>query len=425
MTAPRIASCAILACALSTPALSSDSLSQASLPAAGIPSQAKPRTRSVWQVGEATFHPHAGYALSYSDGLLSRPGHPTNTYSYVYSGGVGLDLGDNWVFDYTRTWTDYSNRAFHRANGQDFTASDKFALGEASVRFSEEYHYSTEVLFETGRQTIHEVSTTALGASYRLGSKSLIDLSAVGNVEFLRAAADPVDYLFSGFLRYSLTRRLVASAGAGLGYLAVHPGPDMTYFRPSAQLNWQPTEKFGLGLSAGTENRKFYAHQGATILNSPTLGASWDYKPFEQTRFSATARQDISTSYFSNQLVRGQRWSLALQQRLLGHVNLTATYSGGATRFVESQPVFTPFTVVEEVVDEEGNVGEITSTGFTVSGVRIKRKDSVHSLEVGLSSTLRNRLVLSAGFRRSRNISNAVGFGSTVKQYTLSVSAKL
>ncbi|MDB6128696.1 MAG: hypothetical protein JWM35_2592, partial [Verrucomicrobia bacterium] len=100
--------------------------------------------------GPIDIKPHALDRFVYSDGLLSVPGHPTNTYINTFSLGALLDIGRHWTFDYTPSWIVYTNKNFQNSIDHSLRFSGGAEFSDWLLQFSEGYSRTNTPLIETG-----------------------------------------------------------------------------------------------------------------------------------------------------------------------------------------------------------------------------------------------------------------------------------
>jgi hypothetical protein len=179
-----------------------------------------------------------------------------------------------------------------------------------------------------------------VAAGYTLGSRTRLTSSVAYN---RRSSAETVSYdewSFVEGIQYQLTPKVMGGLNAGFGTVDVDVGSDMRYFRPSAQLNWQPTDKLSFGLQAGREERKF-KDSGLGTRGSPTYSGSVAYRPLETTTVVFTTSRGTGVSYFRDFVTENRTWSVALQQRLLQRLSLGVTYSERKSDYVATLPGLT------------------------------------------------------------------------------------
>jgi hypothetical protein len=376
----------------------------------------------LFRWGPLAVQPSVSYGLTYADGLLVQPGRSSSSYVEVISAALNGTIGSTWMFNYSPSWTSYSQAGLHDATGQSATLVGQRSSGNLTANFAQAYTYANTTRVETARQVVQQSSLTTAGLSYPIGDKIAWNGSVSASLQFIEGIPDPMDYGGQTGIRLQLSPATQLEFSGRLGYVAVDPGADMAYIEPRVQWIWAPRTSLRVALSAGRESRKtFLAHDSTTIAN-PSYAASIQYLRTDKTALSISGTRGVSTSYFANQVVENEGWGVQIQQRLLTHFNLAAGWTGSASRYDVPGVTFIPTVILEEFVDAEGNRGIVTSTGFIANGVTIKRKDSVHVASAALSTVLFKRLSIAITFQRSTNHSNAVGFSYVSRQIGANVS---
>ena len=123
------------------------------------------------------------------------------------------------------------------------------------------------------------------------------------------------------WLNYHIYPRLTVSIGAGFGYLDYTEGTDMTYEQLQGRVTWHATEKIGLQVHGGAEDRQFLDGSASDLIN-PLFGASIDYRPIEATTVSVAADHAVTPSYFNGQISETTTFSINLSQRLFKRIFL-------------------------------------------------------------------------------------------------------
>lgn len=303
-----------------------------SLVAAGAsPSAVAATTPLQW--ASIGFRPHFSYRYLYGDGIKSGPGRNEKTGVHSISPGVLLELGTRWQLDYTATQVYYSSDAFRDRLEHSARLNGATGYGDLSLNFGYQFSDSASPLAETAAQTRQRNHNASLTAGYSLGSRTGLTSSVTYS---RRSSAETLGYnewAFVEGIRYRFTPKVSGGLNAGFGTVDVDVGSDMRYFRPSAQLNWQPTDKLSFGLQAGREERKF-KDSGLGTRGSPTYSGSVAYRPLETTTVVFTTSRGTGVSYFRDFVTESRTWSVALQQRLLQRLSLGVTYSERKSDYV-------------------------------------------------------------------------------------------
>jgi Putative beta-barrel porin 2 len=343
---------------------------------------------SPFQWGPVNLHPHLSYSYVYGDGIQAQPGQQSTTAIHTISPGILFNVGRRWTLDCTGSQIYYSDPAFRDTFDFSFNLAGATTYEDWNFQVSQTYASTSDPLIETGRQTDQKANTTALTASYRFNPR--IQLDSTLNQQ-ARSSDDSLipdfhDWSISERLHYRLRLDLDMAMSVDWGYVDMSDGSDMTYTRPQAQLTWQSTDRITLGVTAGFENRKFRSgNQGD--LNNPTLSATFQYHPFEQTTFNFGVNRGVAASYFENQVTENTGWKADIEQRLLQHFHLNVGFAQQKSSYVA-----------------------------TSANVSAGREDRNHAFNVSLSTTVFQRLTLAVSYQNSHNSSNITGFGFNSSQ---------
>jgi len=343
------------------------------------------------QWGPVSVQPQMMYRLTYGDGIQASPGQPVTTGIQEISPGISFGLGHAWTLNYTPTWTLYSNRAFKDTLGHAADLNGNLGYGDWTFGFSQDYFRSFSPLVETGQQTKQETYSTRISTSDRLSYHTVLEMSVSQDVRFADTFTNTREWSTQEWLHYELSPRLDAAPGLGYGYVGVSPGPDMTYWKPDIQITWKATDKIAFNVQGGVERRKSRGID-AKVLTNPILNAAVLYQLTETTSFNLSASRAVAVSYFANDVTVSTGWNAAVQQRLLGKLQLSV----GAGQ------------------QKDSDVSVIN----TLSAGRNSRYDS---LNVSLSTIFLRRGNVSVFYQISRNSSNIRAYGFSSHQIGLQV----
>jgi hypothetical protein len=312
-----------------TPAASTSPPALAPAPIGGTPvvpsGSAVPQTPAeapLAQWGPMSAQPRLTYRFTYSDGIQASLGQPVTTGIQEISPGILFGLGKAWTLDYTPTWTFYSDRAFQNTLGHVADLNGNLAHDDWTFGFSQNYSHSSLPLIETGQQTTQETYSTRINASDHLGSRTAFEMSVSQDVRFAETFTNTREWSTQEWLHYELSSRLTSALGLSYGYVGISPGPDMTYWKPDLQIAWKATDKIAFNVQGGVERRKSRAID-AKVLTNPILNAAVLYQLIETTSFSFSASRAVAVSYFANDVTVSTGWNAAVQQRLLGKLQLS------------------------------------------------------------------------------------------------------
>ena len=346
------------------------------------------------QWGPVALHPHFVYRLMNGDGIPARPGREFKTTTHDISPGVLVAVGEKWSFDYTPTWTYYSNDAFKDTVDHAVRLNGGTSYGDWDFGLAFSYTYDSPALLETGGQTTQERFSTNANVSYHLSSRTVLELTAVGSARYGSQFNDSRDWRTRNWLNYQVNPRVTVGVSAGLGYVEVETGSDMSYVEAGGRIGWRPTEKLTFHVDAGMENRRFRVG-GLNDRSTPKYGATLSYTPVETTSFSLTANQTVSPSYFRDQITTGRSYGLGLQQRFLKRFHLSLHYTHATSAY--------------------------DSTASDVTGVR---DDTSKSFTARLSTALFQRGSVALVFRDTTNRSNLEDYDVTSTQYGFEIGLR-
>lgn len=349
------------------------------------------------QWGPIAVRPHISYSMLYGDGILRVPGEPENTTIQTLSSGVALEIGAHIQFGYTISRTVYSSRFFEDSTDHNASLSAGGTSGDWRFGISQSYGLNSPTLVETGEQTAERSFSTSGDLGYQISQRSSVDFSLNHKLRRANPVAEATTWTGSDWqqwssttwFRYAISPTLRFSAGLGAGYDDIEASADMSYTQPQVQVTWIPTAKISVSGDVGVERRKPRT-SNAKIQENTIYSASIGYQLFDTTSLSYSTSQNVSTSYFANQTVKGESWSLGLQQRIMSRVFGTSSYTRGRSHYVPTLDI--PF---------------------------IQRDDRFESFGLSLSTQVLLRGNVSVSYSRSRNLSNNQGFEFTSNQYGL------
>lgn len=300
------------------------------------------------QRGPIAIRPHLQYRFTYGDGIEAGPGNQRETTIQAVTPGVLVDVGKHWNFDYTPTWTFYSNEVFRDTFGQTASLSGRYAFDDWTLGGMQSYESTYSTLIETGRQTHQEKYASSIFGAYKLGRRTSLDVSVSRSARYANAVteapewttSDWLQYSSTDWLRYYISPQLNVAIGITFGFADVSVGDDMKFNQPQAQITWQPTEKLSFSAQGGIESRTFESgNQNA--LDTPVYSASFGYQPVETTKLSLTASHSVSASYFANEITKGRGWSVGVEQRFVRRLYLDVSLSGNNSRYLATRALDT------------------------------------------------------------------------------------
>jgi hypothetical protein len=332
---------------------------------------------SPYKIGLIVLHPSLSYGYQNAEGLPSRDGRRIASEIHTVSAGLSADLGEYWSVEYSPTWVNYTARAMRDSFDQDASLTGAIPFRDWELQFSERYTLSSPTLIETGRQTEQETWATSLSTSYSFNPSVQLQVSGGLNERYTDISPDTRTWTTGISVNLVFSPRLSLNLGPGFSYSEITATPDM----------YNESYKLTFGFNTGMQYNHSKA-MAAVDLSNPLLNFSLGYQPFETTSLSFLIAQEVSPSYFGNQVMKGLNWSVSLNQRLLRRFYLNVSYA----------PVDSKYIAIDSV---------------TVAS----RRDSVETYNASLTTQLFGRLEVSGTFRQTENRSTQRGLSFSSKQY--------
>ena len=348
-----------------------------------------PAPTTPFTYGRLALYPRVSASFSYSEGILSEVGRPTNSYISSVSAGFRFDAGRNWALDYGTGWTLYSSRRFKNSPNHNFTFSGALPLRAWEGSFSQGYSYARAPRIETGRQTERQAVTTSGTLARALGTKLTLQTGLSQSLSFISASPDSYSWSSSNALQYRLGETASVGGTLGVSYVDVNPGVNMAAVTPGGSFAWAVSPRLSMSLSAGTDYRWIFS-RGVKSPSTPVFQVGGSYQLFDATSFSASASRSISPSSFRNQLTDGLSLQMGFSQRLLGIIQVSGSYGE-----------------------------QLSGYNATRRGVEAGRKDRSYSYSLNAGTTVLRRLSVSVGFSATDNSSNRKGYGFNSRTYSV------
>lgn len=332
--------------------------------------------------------------------------------------GIEVDLGNHWSADYSPTWTYYTARALRDTVDQSAGLKGTASGERWNLNFSESFNLAAPTLVETAQQTKERIWATALAGTYDFDSHLGAAVNASLNEHYGDLFPDTREWSTENWLTVHLSNHLTVALGPGAGYVEIVGRPDMTYERYLARIDWQANARLFVNLKGGVENRHSRATNGKD-MSSPLLEFAVDYLPFEPTRIALAYSQTVQNSYFQDQVTRSSSWSARLEQRLLGHLYTSVSWTHQETKYASTTAlVAIPTESTNSGNAEDGSSAEPVDPETTLLLVSLPgRHDRVDSLGARLTFRFLRRLGFSATFQKSKNRSSDSGFSFSTTQY--------
>jgi len=285
--------------------------------------------------GPLTLRPHPYYQFLYADGLQSGTNNSVHSVIQTVSAGVLLQMGSHWALDYSPLWSFYSNHEFSNAFGQTASLMGGTSYKDWALGLSQSYSDTSSPTAATASQTRTTSYATALNGSYAMNSKMSLDLTLNQQFESADQFSSYNEWSTLDWLNYQFWPRFSAGLGVGGGYVDESSSPDITFQQFQGRILWRASDKISLQLAGGVKVLQFLSGDAAPLVN-PIFGATIQYQPFEQTRFSVTGSRTVSSSYLQNQVTENMGVTADLNQRLLGKLFLDLSGGYQLVKYVSS-----------------------------------------------------------------------------------------
>lgn len=360
--------------------------------ATGFAAPAQATTDTPFHRGPFAWHPRVSFAYEDGNGLPAGPGNAVSGAIARYGAGVGLDLGSHWAADYAGTSVQYSHPALHDSFDQMAALTGGLISGGWTLQVSQSWAKTAVPLAETAGQTTVRRYETGFKAALSPGSGWRLEGSVQQDVRFTALSPATREWPTAVWLVRRLGPGLEIGAGTTAGLVDIDPGPRQRYRRPQLRLEWRPRPTLLLRFVGGRERRTASA---GPVLDQSVYRAAAEYQPFPTTRWSARREQDATLTLLTAQVSANIRDSIEWQQRLLGHVYLTATYARQKIRHLGTAP--------------PGPAGEST------------RADDGRTTSVRLSLPLRARATVAIFHQHNRNASTLEDYGFSGSRFGVEV----
>ena len=303
--------------------------------------------------GAVHIHPHVSYQFLYATGIHNQPGNEADTYTQTVSPGVTIVLGPHATLDYTPSIRFFSEKDFHDTVDHSVNFHAGYNIGDWTLGVSQGVLIADEPLVATSSQVDQSNYRSGLLASYSVNDKltlattaslSFLDSSGGGTTNIFvggpnGAAAqltDSQDYAATETLDYKFNDKFSGGISASFGYTAQTAGFRSFEQNYGLHIGWHPAQKFSATVSGGFEERNFLDSETSSAWN-PVYSVTLGYQLFEQTSLTLSANRSTDASIFDNQLTQDTSVGVALQQRLLGFMQLSLGVGYNKTDYESTQ----------------------------------------------------------------------------------------
>jgi hypothetical protein len=344
-----------------------------------------------FKCGPVVFRPQLSYQLICGSGIESGPGSPQNTIVQQFSPGMIFDIGSHWTLDYTPTLSFYSSSQFRDTVDHSAMLQWGTAFHDWFVTASQSYAKTSEPQLETAAQTDQQTYITALNATYQfndrlsaaIGLNQDLNYFGQGSTNLLLGLSNSRAWSTMDWLYDQFWSRFNAGIGVGIGYNQQVGSPDSWYQQYEASVSWRLTDKISFQVNGGLEDLQYLSSVSSDLL-TPIFGATLQYQPFDQTKFSVSATRTVASSYYENEAIEATSINGDFNQRLFGGISLDL--NGGYTT---------------------------SSYVATIIGLSTGRNDNSYSFNVRLTCPFPKRGTVAIFYQYSSNSSSQTGFAAS------------
>ena len=367
---------------------------------------------ALFKFGPIALHTSLSSSYAFSQGLPVEGGKRVTSEVFTETAGLLVALGDRWSLNYTPSWTGYSAASLKDNLSHAIRLTGSLTVSEWGLQFSESYGFSNQILAETAQQTQQRTWAGNIGAGRAFGRGFNFSTSLGLNESYSESSPDVRDWSTMNWLTFHPFHRLVAGFGLGGGYSDIVGQPNSINARVMGRLNWIATDKLNLGIDGGVESRHARI-TGASDIHNPLLSANLSYNPFKVTTVTLSNARTVTNSLFKDQIKQSSLWSLALNQRLLGHLYASCAYTSSRSSFraILRNVAVTPIAEENQETDPPG-------LPVSLPG----RSDQSNSISVKLATQLFQRVAISTSFQNTKSESSQKGFEFSTKQFGVELS---
>ena len=240
------------------------------------------------------------YGLTYGTGVLTGPGQEDSAIRNALTPGLNIFAGDRWTLRYAPTATFYSADGYKDTFDQMVSLHGSASAPNWDFGLNHASSTSSTPLVETGRQTDQTIHSSGLSANWDASARDSFSFSLSQNVRFAESSPDSFSWSNQNWYNRTLTDRISAGLGAGIGYDLLDPGTDMFHVRMNGRVEGSLGRKFTYTVSGGAERREFVGSDASSAI-SPLVSATITYQVLEKVSVYAGFDHSIDVSYFSDQ----------------------------------------------------------------------------------------------------------------------------
>lgn len=323
------------------------------------------------------------YSIQYGDQLPISRGKGEKSTLQQFSPEAYVTVAERLTLSYTPTFNWYTSDSLNDTVNHAFSARAGMMIGENNLSLSQSYYLTEDPLFETGRQTRQETIGTTVALARPIAEKVTVDAYLSRQTRDTDLFNDVESWSGFVWLRRAQQQGFDLAAGIGGSYYIIEPGPDSYSRQTLGKIRRQIGDRVDIQAEAGLDVSSFSGNSRKNISNA-IYGLDARYRLFEPTTIFIGARRTMMPAYYSDQLVLTTRYSVGLDQRLLGRLFLRLGISHPESTYISSGP----------------------STGGENRG----RKDNYWGYSARLGTQLFQRLSVALMWQYNENKSNLAGF---------------
>jgi hypothetical protein len=266
------------------------------------------------------------YGLTYGNGLPSGPDQQEASLRQTLTPGINIFAGERWSIRYSPSVTLYSADGFKDTIDHLVSLAGSAQGPVWDFGLNHATSISSQPLIETARQTDQTAHSTGLTANRDVGAGNSLSFSLIQSIRFAGGSPDSYSWLNQNWFDRTLTDRVSAGIGLGVGYDILDPGTDMLPLRLSGRFRGTLGTKFSYSLSGGADRREFIDSDADANL-SPLVSVTLTYQIVDKVSVFASFDHTTDTSYFSDQFTENS--SLLGGLTYLFALKWSASVSGG------------------------------------------------------------------------------------------------
>jgi len=292
------------------PGLGTSALGDNLMPAGAGGGQDRKKLTPI-QVGPLDIGFDVSYGLTYGTGLLILSGQEDASFRQALTPGLNIFAGERWSLRYAPSITFFSADGFRDTVDQLVSLAGTAQAPAWNFGLNHATSISSQPLIETGRQTDQTVHLTGITANRDAGARNSLSFSLIQSIRFTEGTPDSYSWLNQNWFDRTLTDKISAGIGLGVGYDMLDPGTDMLPLRLSGRIQGLLSTKLSYSLSGGVDRREFIDSDAKANL-SPLVSATLTYQVLDKLSVFAGFDHSTDTAFFSNQFTENSSMQAGL-----------------------------------------------------------------------------------------------------------------